>query len=219
MRGVLPGWKEPSDMTLSSSLRSVRWVWTLPILAVAVTASLMVLAVRQDGAFRAANPGVAYWEYQAPARLAAQVINGPGYFLPSPFAPVGYDWIRLPGVVLFWAWIGRGLDRKLRRTAPKISKSSFRRGISYVALLGLAVLFACEFFKLLRSGGMLPSGLLFQSLVCFGTWERSVRASEWRLYVGLLWTLVYAFYFGYKLLSTLREQPHSRDEAAHSALL
>jgi hypothetical protein len=148
-KDVTPGRSFFAFMTSPNPLRRVRWAWALPLLALAVNVGLVLLAVRQNTAFLSAHPGVS-WYRQAPATLFAQLLNGPGFFLPWPFAPLDADWIRLPGVILFWAWLGRGLDRRLRGVQTKSNHSSFRRGLSYAAVLGLAMLFAWGFLTCLH---------------------------------------------------------------------
>ncbi len=191
-------------MTTPNPLRHVRWAWTLPLVVLAANASLMVLAIHQNAAFVAAHPGAAIGELQAPATLLAQVLDGPGFFLPSPFGPLDADWIRLPGVVLFWAWLGRGLDRKLCRVRPGINRSGFRRGVFCAAMFGLALLFTWGFLRFLHRQSMLPTEFVFHNFLWNVPWWIKLRLVELGWYVGLAWSAVYVFYFGSKLISILR---------------
>ena len=76
-------------MTRPNLFRRVRWSWTLPLIASTITASLIVVAVRDNAAFFAAHPGISDspGEYQSPASLLAQILNGPGIFLPLAIRP------------------------------------------------------------------------------------------------------------------------------------
>jgi hypothetical protein len=154
-------------MTSSNPLHRIRWAWALPLLALAVTASLIALAIRQNAVFWAAHPGLTDTpgEFQAPATLFAPILNGAGFFLPSPFGPLDADWIRLPGVILFWAWLGRGLDRRLRGVRSRINHSGFRRGVFHTAMLALATLFAWGFLRLLHMQLVLPSDIGFHNFL------------------------------------------------------
>lgn len=131
----------------SSVLKRIRWAWALPILAVALTSGLIVLAEHQDAAFWATHPGSSDTpaEFQAPARFFEQLINGPGFYFPMPYEFV-YGFARLLGVALFWAWLGVGLDRRLHGARSHVIQSRLCRAATYTTLLGLTVLFAWRFF-------------------------------------------------------------------------
>lgn len=197
-------------MITSNSLRNVRWKLALPILALSVTVGLMSLAVRQEFAFSAAYRGVTDTpgQFQAPATLFVQVINGPGFFLPSPFARLdaNFDWFRLPGVALFWAWLGWGLDRRIRGIRSSTIEFSLRRVIFFAAMTGLAMVFTWGFLKSLHTQDLLPSEMRFHLFWGSVSWRNKLHLTETGFYVGLIWSVLYVFYFGYKLLSTLRQR-------------
>jgi hypothetical protein len=192
-------------MTSPDPLRRVRWVWALPLLATTATAILVVLALRQNAAFSIAHPHFSDtpWELQAPATLLAELLNGPGFFFPSPFGPLDADWIRLPGVALFWTWLGRGLDRKLHGRRSPTNDTGLRPILFPAVMFVLAVLFAWEFMRLLHMQMLLPSDAGFHNFFAKTHWEILVHLTVMGWYVGLAWSIVYAFYFGGKLLAAL----------------
>ena len=196
-------------MSLSNYLRRVRWAWALPITAVAVTASLIVLARSQDLAFWVAHPGISDTpgEFQAPARFFEQLISGPGFYFPIPYEYV-HGFARLPGVALFWAWLGLGLDRRLHGVRSHIIRSSFWRGATYALLLGVAALFAWKFYSSLPVTMWLPSTTLFQVISRY-----RLRVSALGVYVEFAWAVLFLLYFGYKLISTIIERPLLRKVA------
>lgn len=87
-------------------LGRVRWCLVLPLVVSAITAGLIIVAQRDNAAFLAAHPGISASEFQSPAALLAQALNGPVFFYPHSLGLLDAGWIRLPGVVLFWAWLG-----------------------------------------------------------------------------------------------------------------
>lgn len=189
-------------MTCRNLLRRVRWSWALPLIASAITAGLIIAALRDNTAFWAAHPGISDtpWEFQSPATLVAQALNGPAFFL---FGPLPYDWIRIPGVVLFWAWLGRGIDRRLRREKTKIKAYRFSRIVGNSVMLSIAALFTFLFLTLLHEQTVLPFEHGFYGLirsVAAAPWNMKLRLTAWGWYVGLVWSLVYVFYFGANLL-------------------
>lgn len=189
-------------MSLSKRLRRIRWAWTLPILAVAMTSDLIVLAQHQDAVFWAAHPGISDTpgEFQAPARFFEQVISGPGFYFPMPYEFV-YGFARLLGVALFWSWLGVGIDRRLQGVRSHIIQSRFHRGAIYTALLIVAIFFAWRFFEYLRMREWLPSQTLYHVLLAWG-----LRLAALGVYIELAWAIVYILYFGYKLSCTLTER-------------
>ncbi len=52
---------------------------------------------------------------------------------------------------------------------------------------------------------MLPSDFAFNNFLNMPWWLK-MHLVESGLYVGLAWSVMYVFYFGYKLLCTLRER-------------
>lgn len=189
-------------MTCSNPLRRVRWSWALPLIALAITASLIIAAQRDVTAFWAAHPGFSDtpWELQSPATLVAQALNGPAFFW-----PLACDWARLPGVILFWAWLGHGVDRRLRGEKI-ISRSRFRRVIGNSVMLSIAAFFTFVFLMLLRGQGLLPFDRAFYGLMrtaARAPWNMKLRLTAWDWYVSLVWSLVYVVYFGTGLLRAL----------------
>jgi hypothetical protein len=184
-------------MTRPNLLRRVRWSWTLPLIASTITASLIVVAVRDNAAFWAAHPGISDTPgaFQSPASLLAQFLNGPGFFFPSPFGPIDADWIRLPGVALFWAWLGRGLDRRLRGEPTKIESRRSRRLAWNLVMLGVAALFVFGFLRLLHMQALWPFDDAFHGLMWSRPWNVKLRSTTSGWYVGLAWSAVYVFYF------------------------
>jgi hypothetical protein len=103
--------------------------------------------------------------------LLAQILNGPGFFFPWPFGPIDADWIRLPGVALFWAWLGRGLDRRLRGEQTKMKNRRSRRLAWNLVMLGVAALFAFEFLRQLHMQTLLPFDNAFHGLMWSTPWN------------------------------------------------
>lgn len=174
-------------------------------MASAVTAVLMVAAVRDRRAFWAAHPGLTDTpgEFQSLATLLAQMLNGPGFFFPSPFGPIDVDWIRLPGIALFWAWLGRGIDRMVRGESAKSKASRFRQTVSNSVLLCIAALFTFEFSRLLHMQTLLPFDRGFHGLMWNAPWNVKLRLTASGWYVGLAWSITYVFYFAAKSLRAL----------------
>lgn len=192
-------------MTRTKLLRRVRWSWTLPLVASTLTAVLIVAAVRDMRAFWAAHPGLTDTPgaFQSPATLLAQMLNGPGFFLPWPFSPIDADWIRLPGVALFWAWLGRGLDRRLRTEQTKINNPRSRRLAWNVVMLGVAALFVFEFLRILHMQTLLPFDNAFHGVMWSTPWNVKLRLTASGWYVGLAWSVVCVFYFAVNSLRAL----------------
>jgi hypothetical protein len=191
-------------MTTATILRSIRWAWTLPILTVAVTLILMIVGAKQDQEFWAAHAGFSDtpWEYQAPAKLFAQLLNGPIFYL-SPrlggFNAFGVylpDVGRLLGIALFWAWVGWALDRRLLGATPFV-RSRLLRGTLYGGMLLLTCLFAWALHDYLELHMLLPSQL-GHSLVFM-----KLHSSMLGLYAMFLWVAGFAFYFARKFVVTL----------------
>ena len=192
-------------MISTNRRRRIRWSRTLPLVAAAVTAGLIVAAKRDNAAFWAAHRGISDtpWEFQSPATLLAQMLNGPGFFFPSPFGPISAELIRLPGVALFWAWLGRGIDRKLDHEQTK-AKSLRSQVIGNSVMLAIASLFAFEFLKLLHMQTLLPFDNGFHGLMWSTPWILKLRLTAFAWYVGLAWSMVYVSYFGMRLLRSLK---------------
>lgn len=192
-------------MTRPNLLRRFRWSWTLPLIASSVTAVLIVAAVRDMRTFWAAHPGLTDTpgEYQSPATLLAQMLNGPGFFFPWPFSPIDADWIRLPGAALFWGWLGRGLDRRLRGEQTKMNNPRSRRLAWNLVMLGVAALFAFEFLRMLHMQTILPFDNAFHGVLWSTPWNVKLRLAASGWYVGLAWSVVYVFYFAVNSLRAL----------------
>jgi hypothetical protein len=194
-------------MGLMKILRRVRWACTLPVVAAVVTCVLIRLAVYQNAAFWATHPGLTDTPgaFQTPATLLAQVLNGPGFFLPWPFGPIDNDWLRLPGVVVFWTWLGLAIDRRIR-SGPSAKLSTFRRRVFNAAMLGLAAALSFGFLRCLHGQQLLPTDSGFHSFFSGVPWavRLHLTASGW--YVGLAWSLVYVLYFACSLFFLLRQR-------------
>jgi hypothetical protein len=174
-----------------------------------MAASLTILAARQDAAFWKAHPGISDtpWEFQPPARFFEQLLNGPGYYVPFPFFYYSNghaDFARLPGIALFWMWIGWALDRRLRGVRSPVIRSRSRRVTSYLALFGLASFFAWRYFTNMRLTWPFPSMLPWQVLKAIAANPFYLHYSLLGMYVGLAWAVSYAIYFVWKLIATLR---------------
>lgn len=205
VKSLYASFQHRSSMTRPNLLRRVLWSWALPLLATAITASLIVAAVRDNAAFWAAHPGLTDTpgEFQSPFSLLAQILNGPGFFFPWPFGAIDVDWIRLPGVALFWAWLGRGLDRRLRGEQTKIKSSRSGRVAGNLVMVGIAGLFAFEFLRLLHMQTLLPFDNAFRGLMWNTPWHVKLRLTASGWYVGLAWSVVYVFYLRSELSSRL----------------
>jgi hypothetical protein len=190
-------------MASGSILRAVRWARVLPVLAVGITSVLMILAAKQNEEIWAtyARHSDTPQEFQAPARLFAQILNGPGFFFTvwrggfEAFGLYFSDVGRLLGVVLFWCWVGWALDRRLRGTCAPFIRSRLVRGSLYATLLGLSCMFAGLILEDLHSRMLFPAGHVWRFVVAVG-----LRYSAWNFYVFLLWTFAFVLYFGRKLL-------------------
>ena len=83
----------------------MRWRVLLPVAMLALSASLMVLAEKQQPMLRGMGTG---WE--TPARVINSLINGPGFYvgglirlpIPYPYGWLNYDGDRILGIALFW---------------------------------------------------------------------------------------------------------------------
>ena len=178
--------------------RKLRWMWVLPIVMLFATALLIFLASTQEDQFWASHPGLTDtpWEFQPPARLVAQLVNGPGFyltfFLPGikVFGHRLHDLGRLGGVAIFWTWIGWGLDSRFRGTTRVIIKSPWRRASVYALLLGLSVTFIWAIVLRLNS----PSPMLWELLHSWGLWMSFLGD-----YANLIWLVAGAVYFGGRL--------------------
>jgi hypothetical protein len=201
-------------MTRPNLLRRVRWSWTLPLVASTVTAFLFVAAVRDNAAFWAAHPRISDTpgEFQSLPSLLAQILNGPGLFFPWPFGPIDADWSRLPGVALFWAWLGRGLDRRLRGEHIKVKTPRSGRIALNLVMLAVAVLFAFEFLRLLHVQTLLPFDNAFRPVMWSTPWNVKLRLTASGWYVGVAWSVVCVFYFAVNSLRALTmAQPINSD--------
>jgi hypothetical protein len=196
-------------MGTGTILRSVHWARTLPILAFAITAALVIVSAKQDQEFWAAHAHFSDtpWEFQAPARLFAQLLNGPSFYLTAwagDFGAFGLyfpDAGRLLGVVLFWFWVGWALDRRLRRTRTAFVRSRLLRGTLCAAMLALTCLFGSVIV------GNLHPHELWRYMVSIklhsSTWRAfALRRSAWAAYAMLPWTVAFGSYFARKLLVT-----------------
>ena len=199
-------------MVSAATVRVVRWARVLPIVALGITFALMIIAAKQEVQICAtyARNSDTPQEFQAPARLFAQLLNGPSFYFAvwrggfEAFGLYFSDVGRLPAIVLFWYWVGWVLDRRVRGNRAPFVRSRLLRGILYGALLGLSCLFAGLVLEQLRSHMLFPSVLWFYMV------HVGLRSSALGFCVALLWACAFVVYFGWKLIITL-------DSAAHTA--
>lgn len=193
-------------MSVGAILRSVRWRWILPILAVATTSILMIVGAHQDQQFWATHPGFSDspYESQGPAMLFAQLLNGPTFYLTPRFGDLsafGLDFPevgRLLGLVFFWNWIGWAIDRRLHGVRTPFIQSRRLRLALYVAMLALICLFALALHDWLEVHRELPSQL-------WPHWTAmKLRSSVLGLYAMFPWIAGSFFYFARKLILTLK---------------
>lgn len=197
-------------MASGSTFWKVRWARILPFVAFGITSVLMIIAAKQEMEIWAvyARHSDTPQAFQAPARLFAQLLNGPSFYFTvwtggfKAFGLYFSDVGRLPGIALFWYGVGWVLDRRLSRTPPFVG-SRMVRATLYGALLGLSCLFTAAIFEVLRSHRLFPSVLWFYVV------HVGLRSSVLGLYVALFWGFAFAFYFGWKMLSTLTSRPRT----------
>jgi hypothetical protein len=186
----------------ATSLARVRWMWVLPSTMLVCTTFLIFLAAKQEEQFFQSSDTP--WAFQPPARLVAQLLNGPGFLLTFLVPGVTirghyiYDFGRLAGVVLFWTWVGWELDRRTRDTRKYIITIPWLRGWIYATLFGLSVLMLVGTVLDLHSSGLLFSHLLWDEISVWGLWI-SVLAK----YAGILWFIAGAIYFLRQLMLCL----------------
>ena len=193
-------------MPAGAILRSVRWRWILPILAVATTSILMIVAARQDQQFWATHPGFrdSPYESQGPAILFAQLLNGPIFYLTPRFGELRAFRLDFPEVgrvlslVFFWNWIGWGIDRKLHGVHTPFIQSRRLRLALYAAMLALTCLFAVALHDWLDLYRELPSQL-GPHLAAI-----KLRSSVLGLYAMFPWIAGFFLYFARKFIVTLK---------------
>jgi hypothetical protein len=198
-------------MVSGSTLWKVRWAGILPFVAFGITSVLLIIAAKQEVEIWAvyARHSDTPQEFQAPARLFAQLLNGPSFYFTvwtggfKAFGLYFSDFGRLPGIALFWYGVGWALDRRLNRTRAPFVGSRIVRATLCGALLGLSCLFTAAIFEVLRSHRLFPS-VLWIYIVHVG-----LRSSALGLYVALFWGLAFVCYFGWKMVSTLTSRPRT----------
>jgi hypothetical protein len=98
-----------------------RWSFLLPILMVALSASLMVLAEKQQPTLRGMGTG---WE--VPARVINALVNGPSFYLSARLPTripnslnrsLNYEANRLLGIAAFWFLVGLSIERRKNKQA------------------------------------------------------------------------------------------------------
>ncbi len=204
-------------MGSGSIQRVVRWTQVLPVLAVAFTSVLMIIAARQDQEIWAtyARHSDTPQEFQAPARLFAQVLNGPSFYFTfwrGGFEAFGLyfpDSGRLLGVALFWYWVGWAFDRRLRGIRAPFIKSRLVRSALYATLLVLSSLFAWLILEDMQARMLFPAAHVWRFLVAVG-----LHYSAWNFYVALLWTFAFILYFGRKLFIAITPPTLPESETA-----
>jgi len=183
--------------------RKVQWMWTLPILMVLATVVLMLLASEQE--LKAPHPSDTPFAFQPPARLFAELLNGPGFYLTSLlpgltlFGRHLYDFGRLAGTAIFWAWIGWSLDGRLRGTSKAVIRVGWARAGVHAILLALCILFIWGTLSGLYLDGLLFSRLLWDELPVTGLWL-AVLAK----YAAIPWLFFGAIYFFTQFRAALR---------------
>ena len=194
-------------MDTRAILRSIKLIWALPILAVAITSGLMIVEAKQNIELWAnyARFSDTPQEFQAPARLFVQVLDGPSFYfkvwrgslhsLGLYFADTGC----LPFVALFWFWVGWGLDRRIEGKCTPWIRSRVLRGTLYAAMLVLTCLFGWIVLTFLESRSLLPPSRLAWRTLQIIKW----RSSALQAYAMLLWTALFIFYFARKFVVTL----------------
>lgn len=81
--------------------------------------------------------------------------------------------------------------------------SRFSRIVSNSVMLFIAALFTFVFLTLLHRQSILPFDRGFYGLIrsaAAAPWNMKLRLTAWGWYVGVVWSLVYVFYFGANLL-------------------
>jgi hypothetical protein len=198
-------------MVSGSTLWKVRWARILPFVALGITSVLMIIAAKQEveiWTVYARNSDTPQ-EFQAPARLFAQLLNGPSFYFTvwtggfEAFGLYFSDVGRLPGIVLFWYGVGWVVDRRLGGTRAPFVGSRLVRATLYSALLGVSCLFLGIILEGLRSHRLFPS-VLWSYIVHVG-----LCSSALKLYVLLLWAFAFVFYFGWKMVITLTSRPRT----------
>jgi hypothetical protein len=198
-------------MVSGSTLWKVRWGRILPFVALEITSVLMIIAAKQKMEIWAIYTchSDTPQALQAPARLFAQLLNGPSFYFTvwaggfEAFGLYFSDAGRLPGTVLSWYGVGWTLDRRLSGTRAPFVGSRLVRATFYGALLGLSCLFVAIILEALWSHRLFPPVLWFY-IVRVG-----LRSSALNLYVLLLWAFAFVFYFGWKMVITLTSRPRT----------
>lgn len=182
----------------------VPWKIVLPALMASVTALLLFEVPVQLKATRGIDdmPVVSAWGF-------AWALNGPGFLVTQwlPLSPIHvlgediYDAGRLVGVVLFWTWIGRALERRTRRTRRQepLIRKRWIRALLYLFGLFVAGLCLFETISQIRNDDVWLSGQLWMVLKNHKLRDlmgREIIAVGW-----LVWGSVYAVYFFRKLLN------------------
>ena len=162
-----------------------------------ITVVVMHVASRQDDEFWAKHQHLTDTpqEIQRSGDFFAELLNGPGYLLPSWF--FGGMVARLIGVAVFWMWIGWSLDRRLSGAGTQIISSVWLRALVYTLLLAIACLLSYAAFSDIQLHGPSSATRTWQ-------WVRFMksRAAILRSYLVILWGVGYALYFGRKLIET-----------------
>jgi hypothetical protein len=185
--------------------RQVRWMCTLPVVMLLVTVVLMFLASGQE--LKAPHASDTPFAFQPPARLFAELINGPGFYLTflvpglTLFGRHLYDFGRLLGVIIFWTWIGWGLDGRFRGTRKALIRVRWVRAGVHAMFLSSCVLLIWGTLSNLHSLRLLPSHLLWRELLITGLWHAVLAR-----YAAMAWLLLGAIYFCTQFLAALRHR-------------
>ncbi len=178
-------------------------MWALPVLMSLATTVLIFLASRQE--LKAPHPSDTPFAYQPPARLFSELLNGPGFYLTflvpglTLFGERLYDLGRLIGIVVFWTWIGWGLDGRFRGTSKAIIRIAWVRAGIYAVLLTSCLLLIGGTVLDLHSDGLLFSHLLWDELLATGLWLATLAK-----YAAMPWLFTGAIYFCTQFLTALK---------------
>jgi len=174
------------------------------------TALLMLLALKQEQQFWPGRLSDTPWAFQPPARLAAELLNGPGFYLTFPLPGIKlfgqhlYDFGRLPGVALFWTWIGWKLDGRLSGNRRHVIKIAWLRFCVHATLFASSLLLMWATVSDLHSSGLLLSRLCWEELSVWGLWLSFLMK-----YAAIPWFLAGVIHFWKQLLDNAcgREPP------------
>lgn len=191
--------------TLRKFAEHVRWRWVLPVIMLAITTILLLIAGDQNSK---PNPS---WRYDMvsdmypPALVIARLVNGPGLgpslfgtqvrlyalHLQSPFS--------LVFVAIFWFFAGAALEKKLRRQRL-IRSPRLRLSLCVLGLLWSGYIFCWTWIAVRWTHYELGWTFWKREFQFDGLWTPGIN----RILV-LLWALGFIFYFGCKIVGALKQ--------------